>query len=453
MISGYTKLDNDKSLFEYENKVLKIKYEGEELYNNIFRPVKCKKFPNYNDIYFYIINEQLIYKGTNEYYPDLVIDFKNNYSEIAAINIELDELDAFYDKNLTDQNFDNFNESGEITIKAKPFDETDSKKYNIIIKEKEMTMQIIVGKSFNSNSSIPVTLSKKIRIEYEFKNDYSLLYETIKVIKKFISFIAYRKNIMFKNITIQSRNNQNLLYQIGTIEYIDKSFIERKTNIEYISEHSYFYENICDNISTLLNKISTNEMDLLNIPKDDYMINIYNEERILMIASSFENLFTLLYKDKITHKESSIKMRKYFSEFLIDKEKEINLINGEYINFWNKLKRYVEFDNYSSKINEVLRKDKFIDSLMRRLYEKNGATYNRSLMTKRIEAIRNKCAHGEYRKYAENSDLICIKALELIVYYLQLKYIGVNINNINIILFRIFRISLPNDILDKIQNQ
>ena len=65
------------------------------------------------------------------------------------------------------------------------------------------------------------------------------------------------------------------------------------------------------------------------------------------------------------------------------------------------------------------------------------------MVTGRIESIRNKCAHGEYRKIAEENDLYCIKALEVMVYYLQLKYIEVSNNDINAILYRVFRVALP----------
>lgn len=450
MISGYTKIGNDKSLFEYKNKVIHVRYEGEKILDNSFDILKCKKFPNYNDIYFYTNSSFLFHYGVCEYYPDLVFDFKNEKSDIFAIDFELDEIDAFYDINLTDACLDSFAFNGEMRITARSFDETDSDKYNINIRNKNMMMQIVVGKSYESNSSKPFSFTKKIRVEYDFKDDYSLIYETINDVKRFVSIIAYRKNIIFKKISIQSRNQNQLLNQVGTIEYIDKTFIERRTDTGYIEDHSYFYDNIRKNMGTLFNKISTNEIDILNIPKDDYMINIYNEERILMIASTFEDLFALIYDNKITHREASIKMRNYFSDFLITNEDKLELKNQNYRDFWDKLKKYVEFDNYSSKLNEVLKKDDFINGLIKSFYETNGKPYTRYLITERIETIRNKCAHGEYRKIAENNDLYCIKALELIVYYLQLKYIGVDVLNINVIMYRVFRISVSSDTLKSI---
>lgn len=453
VISGYIKVVDCKSLFEYKNKILKIKYEAEDWINDVTNLLRCKKFPYYNDIYFYKKSDYFLKEGFSEYYPDLVIDFKDNCFDIKAINFELDELDFFYNENLFDAKLDYFLKSGVISLNAKSFNETDSNRYNIIVDAKKMIMQIIVGKGLDSSFPTPITLNKKIRIEFDFDQDYQLIYETITEVKKFISFISYRKNIIFRSITIETKDEKNLLHQIGTIEYIDKSFIERESDIKYIRDHSYFYVNIYDHIDTLFNKISSNEMCLLNIPKDDYVVNIYNEERILMITSTFENLFELMYNGKITHKEVSIKMREYFFDFLTSKENEIKFKSKRYVEFWEKIKKYVEFDNFSSKINEVLKKDNYINSLIKFFYDKKNEDYTRSLITERIEKIRNKCAHGEYRKFAEKGDLNCIKALELIVYYLQLKLVGVDICNINVIMYRIFRISLASDVLLKIINK
>ena len=440
MISGYFNKDGIKNLFEYDNKVLKLKYENKQ--NFCDNLLKCKEFPNYNDIYFYQNTKYSVNNNLSIYYPDLVIDFETNSSDISSLNFYLDEIDVFYAKNLTNIDYDKFNYNGEIIITAKPFVQTDSDKYTIKINDNKMLLQFIVSKNVN-NSHDSLSFSKQIRIEYDFKKDYSLIYKTIKEVQKFISFIAYRKNIIFKKIEAYSKNNEDLFYKVGEIEYIDKSYIERKTDIDYIKNHSYFYENIKDSIEMLFNIISSNDYSLLNIPKDDYMINIYNDERILMITSTFEDLFKLMYNDEVKHSEVSIKMRSYFYEFLEDNENNLELPNKKYVKFWNNLKKHVNNDNYSSKLNEVLKKDKYIDDVLKTLYANYNKEYKRSSVTERIEKIRNKCAHGEYRKIVEENDLYCIKALEIIVYYLQLKDIGVSNNDINTILYRVFRIALP----------
>ncbi len=80
--------------------------------------------------------------------------------------------------------------------------------------------------------------------------------------------------------------------------------------------------------------------------------------------------------------------------------------------------------------------------MLKILYANYNKEYKCSSVTERIEEIRNKCVHGEYRKTAEENDLYCIIALEIIVYYLQLKDIGESNNDTNVILYRVFRIAL-----------
>ena len=167
------------------------------------------------------------------------------------------------------------------------------------------------------------------------------------------------------------------------------------------------------------------------IPHDQYDKIVYIPERIIMICSTFENEFRLLFNDKINHKPSSIKKKEKIKSILEDVINNNELKTDEK----RKIKKMIDsldYENYSSKVNEVLKKYPFIEEQVKDIYVKYNKKYNRNNFTTSLEKLRNSIAHYKIDAIITENRIVILMGLERIILSLQLIDCGMEIENINL---------------------
>lgn len=254
-------------------------------------------------------------------------------------------------------------------------------------------------------------------------NDLKKLIELINVQRKVMFFSCYRKNITFNEINTYCFTENKLRSQIGNF-YIFKNnnFEDDKTILKQIISI-----NDTDNFYSKLYKLSVdNKIYTTHICRDNHERNLYTPDRILSIIIAFEHSFKIFYPN--------VKIQS--NEFDNAKNEIINFINGQINESSGKLKdKYKKIKNsvqkldisYGERLKYALN-DNY--TILREFIGKRYGVKNPRLIisrcSNRVNLIRNQIAHGKldlkYKPINSND----IYLIELLLYSMTLKYIGLD---------------------------
>ena len=254
-------------------------------------------------------------------------------------------------------------------------------------------------------------------------NDLKKLIEIINIQKIVMFFSCYRKNINFSEINTYCYTEDKLRRQVGNF-YIfeDNDFETDKKVLKQI-----IAINDTDEFYSKLYKLSAdNKIYTTHICSNNHDRNLYTSVRILSIIIAFEHNFKVFYPD----------VEIQSSEFDIAKNEIINFINDQINESSGKLKKkYKNIKNSIQKIDvsygEYLKyalNDNY--TILKEFIEKRYAVKNPKLIIysccNRVNEIRNQIAHGKldlkYKPINSND----IYLIELLLYSMTLKYIGLD---------------------------
>lgn len=254
-------------------------------------------------------------------------------------------------------------------------------------------------------------------------NDLKKLIELINIQKIVMFFSCYRKNINFSEINTYCYTEDKFRRQVGNF-YIfeDNDFETDKKVLKQI-----IAINDTDEFYSKLYKLSAdNKIYTTHICSNNHDRNLYTPVRILSIIIAFEHNFKVFYPD----------VEIQSSEFDIAKNEIINFINNQINESSGKLKKkYKNIKNSIQKIDvsygEYLKyalNDNY--TILKEFIEKRYAVKNPKLIISsccnRVNEIRNQIAHGKldlkYKPINSND----IYLIELLLYSMTLKYIGLD---------------------------
>ncbi len=254
-------------------------------------------------------------------------------------------------------------------------------------------------------------------------NDLKKIIELINIQKIVMFFSCYRRNISFSEINTYCYTEDKLRRQVGDF-YIfeDNDFETDKKVLKQI-----IAINDTDEFYSKLYKLSAdNKIYTMHICSNNHDRNLYTSVRILSIIIAFEHNFKVFYPD----------VEIQSSEFDIAKNKIINFINDQINELSGKLKKkYKNIKNSIQKIDvsygEYLKyalNDNY--TILKEFIEKRYAVKNPKLIISsccnRVNEIRNQIAHGKldlkYKPINSND----IYLIELLLYSMTLKYIGLD---------------------------
>ena len=433
MNSGFIDYQEKDCPFEYQNNYLKVQFLSDEWLNEDKHSVlEGKVFPDYHKVIFYKASGFYHLTGIRSFPLDMIIQYhyKDKFP-IQKIMFSLDELDMMVENNCDFKIGINITDS---SISNHYFSNSNLKNKKKIEIDGRLISFYLEYESFMDPTSLePIKLKSYFSLEFDFLEDYDFLYRVVVIIRNLFSFLCYQKNICFREIKILSKSMDSYYMDIGSLEY--KSFMNDSIPVRDFQNNCFFaYDDIENSIEKILSNIVNQKLGLRYISNFSMDRNIYTPERVIMIASSFENAF-YSFIGKVEHKKKSIervnRLISYIQE--IEDKKDIQVKEKKQL---DRFISFIKMDNYGSLVNEVLKNHSFLEEIVRRIYQGFHKNYRRDNFCSVIENIRNSFAHYKIEEELNGSRLVAIEALEMLIYAMQLYYSDISIGDVQNRIYR-----------------
>lgn len=447
MKSGYYIYNNEKYRFELEDEYITVVNENgvdwKKLANNFnekyektynIQVLKVKLFPNWNDaIIFHNHNlDSICLVSTFRIFG--IIEFKHNEKRIDALNIYAKELDYIYDSRrvLSDLRYD---KKGNMDILIKPFDEVNSEKKQIKLKN------IIFDYSFEIKREISTkdinnyfTANAMLKCEWNsLLDDYELIYNIIMSCYTFISYLYYRQNINLNSIELLSRDKEGRYLGIGQMSIYVNDIVEPEE--DYVKKYYIDYNFIKNIDDRILQAIIDQKIFTRHIPENEIKRNKITPQSFVIISSAFEWEFSQLFPEGVKHREGKTNKIEEIKKDLVQLSSNYNKGKKKII---DKILENAGKDNLESKLiytNEKLKNTSEI--FLQYLCNLNNIENKNKIFTN-LQRLRNDFAHGNMNIDIDSDGFVGIIYLERLVYIMQLKRFGLDDKNIKMSINKLF---------------
>lgn len=352
-----------------------------------------------------------------EYYIVSKYDRKN----IDRITVKGPELTHIFPTTLALNKID-WEENGIINLTTKSFNETTTEKENFYIDDKKLSIYfgISISGSCKTDKS-PINLSSTMFIEFEPTNDYRFIIKILEVVKQFIQYLCYRRNIIFSSIEMATPTPEGLHETFANLyETQEKSIIE-----EYPLQKGRFikYEYLKGSIGEIITDIASKQIYIEHLPVSYEAGRHIDASRFVMITAGFEWEFKRNYPNGIKKKDQTIKAEQEVSNII---NNLIKTHTGKTRKIFKYLEKLISTDNLKSRIITYGSDyDNLSTDFGKHLYKLNGEELNYDEMGKRLADQRNHFAHGDIDKEFIGLSLLDLIYLEYIIYIIQLKFYGI----------------------------
>lgn len=352
---------------------------------------------------------------------------------ISGMTIYCKELNGIYDiRRAIEKN--NFNKNGEAEVKLKSIDKTKTENFKFVVKNKEIECNLNISKTlYGKITEYPVKIRSAINLKFNQIHDYSFLVDLYNVIKKFIQYLCYRKNITIEDVNIYAINN-GLYMPVGTFEIIDDDIIQEEDKI--LENRFISFECINGYESDILQSIADETLYMRHIPMSYKAGRIENEATFILTTAAFEWEFKKLFKDGIPHSTKSIIAKQNSTNEI---NKLIKNSNGKEKKIYKNLLKFISLEGFAEKLEYTCNKlNEIIYPFGKKLYELNNEELNYKKMGERLSEQRNHFAHGDLDKEFIGLALLDLIFLKEIVYVMQLKRFKIPDKNIKASLNKLF---------------
>lgn len=371
------------------------------------------------DIEFYIIN-------------------KYDREKIDRIAIKGPEITHIFPTTIALNKFD-WEMNGKIGVSTKSFDETTTAKESFCMGDKELLIYfgISVSSTYKTGES-PISLNSTMFIEFFPTDDYKFIVNLIKIAKQFIQYLCYRKNVIFSRIEISAPTSKGLHETFAVLHEAHENNIEEIYPIE--KERLIKYDYLKGHLGSILNDIVNQNIYLEHIPESYEIGRHINAGRFVMITAAFEWEFKRNYHVGI---EKSLKTREAEDNVSNIIDKLIKENTGKSKEILKFLKKLIRSDNLASRIIEYGKHYGNISDIFgNHLYSINDEKLNYKEMGKRLSDQRNHFAHGDIDKEFIGLSLLDLVYLEYIIYIMQLKFYGIEDDEIKHAINDLFRCNI-----------
>ena len=445
--------------FVFDKKILRLIPPNEEKSNvSLWFKEKIARgvYGGFKQVY---IDENLIGK-CNERNKQIVFILDNNEVEICncVLIIEINyyiindyvnkmidkiiiygpEINYIYSKKV---NYLKLKEDNTFDIDRDLFNDTVSDREHFKIDDR--TIDIYFGISVFSNHRIeenPLKIDSTLSLEFEPTNDYKFIVRLLDLMRKFIQYLCFRKNINFTSVKLAGFVTENIhfnfaeLYEISEYKTIDNASALKKGRV-------IKYEYVKGAIGRIIEDIYKNRIYLKHIP-DSYESEIeIDAGKFVMITAGFEWEFKRNYPKGIVKNKKTVVAENHVID-LIDtliqqntgKSKEILKFLKKQIKSYNLGSQIVQYGKDYGDISDIFG-NKLYSLVNEKLsYEKIGD---------RLSNQRNHFAHGDIDCEFIGSSLFDVLYLEYIIYIMQLKYYEIGSDKIKLAINDLFECHLP----------
>ena len=382
-----------------------------------------KNEDNFSIIVMIIYHQQFMHNFMNDKLyltVDSVFELYKN-ANINRISVYSKELDYIYN---IEQAIGKraIAEDGTVNLTIKPIQETESREIKFQLDAIEITVNInITTKVYGGTQRNPIELKSKISACFEATKDYIFILKVYKLIKNFLEYLCFRKNINIEQINVFTKNEKNLFEKLGELKLLDEQLEEESTKI---MEKRYipFYL-IEDNVEIILQELADDSLYTRHIPESHNKGMHENEATFIILVAAFEWEFNQLYTEGLEHSTDTIEAQEKVRENICE---IIKSTKGKEKKIYKNLLNFIGLEGLAERINYTCRKlNGIIGQFGKDLYELNGEKLDYTEMGKRIAEQRNHFAHGDLDKEFIGNSLIDLIFLKEVVYVMQLKRLGV----------------------------
>ena len=351
--------------------------------------------------------------------------YLNSQAPISRMSIYCKELNGIYDTRRAIER-SNFNENGEAEVKLKSFDKTQTENFRFVIKDKEVDCNLNISKTlYGKITEYPVRIRSAITLNFEPIQDYSILTDLYNVIKKFIQYLCYRKNISIEDVNIYTFDNKQYR-SIGTFEIINDDIIQEEDKI--LENRFISYEYIKKYESNILQSIVDESLYMRHIPMTYKEGRIENEATFIMTTAAFEWEFKKLFKNGIPHSQKTIEAKENSTNEI---ENLIKNSKGKEKKIYKNLLKFISLEGFAENLEYTCNSlNEIIYPFGKKLYELNNEELDYKKMGERLSQQRNHFAHGDLDKEFIGLALLDLIFLKEIVYAMQMKRFEIPNENI-----------------------
>ena len=326
-IKGYIDFESKKYTFTYEyNKLILVCVNNEQTLFEEYQFVEY--FDGYtidgfsisfyinNNIYYkdgcYICSPRCIYIAQNKKY---------NLSEnqFCALSILGESLNRFYsNRNMIEIDFEKMKRKNNF-LKFKPIEETVSEEIINLNNTQEKFEFSIVQPGWKDDGNISLNAFKSmLRIKYSSQKNYKLIMEDIISIERFFKFCAYRNNISFDSIYLESKNSNGEYIRMAEViipYMVDNNINKYMLTYELLKGHLNNIFSFLENSNYILSVIPDNNKNFRELSNKDYCA----------IISCFQSIYQFIHtnNDKLKLINDEIELNEVKKE-LIPKLEELD---------------------------------------------------------------------------------------------------------------------------------
>ena len=201
---------------------------------------------------------------------------------------------------------DAFVNSGIFEVKTRDFDCTTTQKQEFTVDSKPVSVSFGVSRTMSTkNWEPPMKLSSDMLFELDATDDYRFILRLWYVVKQFMQFLCYRKDVHFSEVNLAAPCEDGKHETFATI-YV---FGEKSNDIDTktLKDGRYIKQiHIAGHEGEILSNIADNKIYLRNLPESYATGQHIDAARFVMITAAFEWEFNRLYPDGIPRRKQRL---------------------------------------------------------------------------------------------------------------------------------------------------
>jgi hypothetical protein len=294
---------------------------------------------------------------------------------------------------------------------------------------------------------IPLSAESVLSFSFDKSVDIEAVTTEIYSAKLMLMYLSYRRNVKIDDVELFTLDKNRKRYNCGLLvsflgeKFAPESFVNAKKQIIQ-------YRYLKDKTATLISLFGPSEQNSSSSIYVEHLcpsikgISHYTVARIVSIFTAFEREFREIYGQNFERSDDYIEMLKLAVE-LVDSEASKRTGNSR--NHLIEIKKALQkFDiSLSQKLCHALNDcESIMEPFVRQSVDKSIFEM-RDEFAQRMNTLRNDVTHGNSTFRTEPMDLPYLNYVELLLYAMRLKSIGIEPENIKAALSDLFQVYLP----------
>ena len=295
--------------------------------------------------------------------------------------------------------------------------------------------------TYSLGSNIPIVARGEMLVEFENKENFSTAVNCIRDVQRFFHYVTCRKNIDQIKAELFWKNEQGMHIRGGEFIFIRTLGLPAETDKKSCSR-IIKKQCLCGREAELMAQISTKSVSLEHIWNSIADSRTHGIERWILLFTSFDREFMQIYGQDYGRDPLYIEVKKNICE----------LLQNEQENKSGKERRY-----FKSILSSVQKLDMSLSNRIKRAfndcidimkpflaleYNPDNTKEVVDEIASRMNALRNDMVHGNFAVNIEPIYITDIKVIEMLLYAMRLKSIGVDTKSVQCAISDLFDLGI-----------